>query len=191
MRGPKARQDVPGSKKRGTLWRRVKHRCRDRGEDFCGSRRHPDHQPRQEWRLEGAALAGADRGRPAAVLGTGGMRRLRRQHGRGFLRLSAAGRFAVAVPLAETMLAGWLLAQARIASPEGAMTVAPPAPGIASRSMPMAAFRDARAACRLRKPQNTSRCWRMARTDCRSRWSRRQNAGSRPGLISAATAATP
>jgi acyl-CoA dehydrogenase len=46
----------------------------------------------------------------------------------GFSVLSAAGRFAVAVPLAETMLAGWLLAQARIASPEGAMTVAPAGP---------------------------------------------------------------
>ena len=30
---------------------------------------------------------------------------------KGFSVLSAAGRFAVAVPLAETMLAGWLLAQ--------------------------------------------------------------------------------
>jgi acyl-CoA dehydrogenase len=46
----------------------------------------------------------------------------------GFSVLSAAGRFAVAVPLAETMLAGWLLAQAKIASPEGAMTVAPAGP---------------------------------------------------------------
>src|SRR5450759_4683133 len=46
----------------------------------------------------------------------------------GFSVLSAAGRFAIAVPLAETMLAGWLLAQARIASPEGAMTVAPASP---------------------------------------------------------------
>ena len=42
--------------------------------------------------------------------------------------LSAAGRFAVAVPLAETMLAGWLLAQARITSPDGEMTVAPASP---------------------------------------------------------------
>jgi acyl-CoA dehydrogenase len=42
--------------------------------------------------------------------------------------LSAAGRFAIAVPLAETMLAGWLLAQAKIASPEGPMTVAPASP---------------------------------------------------------------
>ena len=46
----------------------------------------------------------------------------------GFSVLSAAGRFAIAVPLAETMLAGWLLAQAKIASPEGAMTVAPASP---------------------------------------------------------------
>src|SRR5664279_3678250 len=46
----------------------------------------------------------------------------------GFSVLSAAGRFAVAVPLAETMLAGWLLAQAKIASPEGTMTVAPAGP---------------------------------------------------------------
>lgn len=46
----------------------------------------------------------------------------------GFSVLSAAGRFAVAVPLAETMLAGWLLAQAKIASPEGEMTVAPAGP---------------------------------------------------------------
>jgi acyl-CoA dehydrogenase len=46
----------------------------------------------------------------------------------GFSVLSAAGRFAIAVPLAETMLAGWLLAQAKIASPEGEMTVAPASP---------------------------------------------------------------
>jgi acyl-CoA dehydrogenase len=46
----------------------------------------------------------------------------------GFGVLGAAGRFALAVPLAETMLAGWLLAQANITSPEGAMTVAPAGP---------------------------------------------------------------
>jgi acyl-CoA dehydrogenase len=43
----------------------------------------------------------------------------------GFDVLRAAGNHAVAVPLAETMLAGWLLAQAGIASPSGPMTVAP------------------------------------------------------------------
>src|SRR5438477_1411903 len=46
----------------------------------------------------------------------------------GFGVLGAAGRFAIAVPLAETMLAGWLLAQARISSPEAEMTVAPAGP---------------------------------------------------------------
>ena len=46
----------------------------------------------------------------------------------GFGVIGAAGRFALAVPLAETMLAGWLLAQAEIASPDGAMTVAPANP---------------------------------------------------------------
>ena len=46
----------------------------------------------------------------------------------GFGVLGAAGRFAIAVPLAETMLAGWLLSQAKIASPDGAMTVAPASP---------------------------------------------------------------
>jgi acyl-CoA dehydrogenase len=46
----------------------------------------------------------------------------------GFSVLGAAGRFALAVPLAETMLAGWLLSQAKITSPEGAMTVAPAGP---------------------------------------------------------------
>jgi acyl-CoA dehydrogenase len=46
----------------------------------------------------------------------------------GFGVVSAAGRFAIAVPLAETMLAGWLLSQAGIASPEGEMTVAPASP---------------------------------------------------------------
>src|ERR1700742_3289675 len=46
----------------------------------------------------------------------------------GFAVLGAAGRFAIGAPLAETMLAGWLLAQARIASPEGEMTVVPAGP---------------------------------------------------------------
>ena len=46
----------------------------------------------------------------------------------GFGVIGAAGRHAIAVPLAETMLAGWLLAQARISSPEGEMTVAPANP---------------------------------------------------------------
>lgn len=43
----------------------------------------------------------------------------------GFAVLGVAGRFAASVPLAETLLAGWLLARAGIGSPDGAMTVAP------------------------------------------------------------------
>jgi acyl-CoA dehydrogenase len=46
----------------------------------------------------------------------------------GFGVLSAAGRFAIGVPLAETMLAGWLLSQAEISAPTGAMTLAPAGP---------------------------------------------------------------
>jgi acyl-CoA dehydrogenase len=43
----------------------------------------------------------------------------------GFAALREAGRFALAVPLAETLLAGWLLARAGIAAPKGTMTCAP------------------------------------------------------------------
>lgn len=43
----------------------------------------------------------------------------------GFAVLRAAGRFAAPVPLAETLMAGWLLARAGIAAPGGPMTIAP------------------------------------------------------------------
>jgi acyl-CoA dehydrogenase len=45
--------------------------------------------------------------------------------GDGFAILRQAGRFAVEVPLAETLLAGWLLARAGIACPSGAMSCGP------------------------------------------------------------------
>ena len=111
----------------------------------------------------------------------------------GFSVLSAAGRFAVAVPLAETMLAGWLLAQAKIASPDGEMTVAPASPkdritlnadGSLSGTRPRRAvcqggktYRGARAAMRRAAVDRAGRC--------------RPNAGSRPASISAATQSTP
>jgi acyl-CoA dehydrogenase len=47
----------------------------------------------------------------------------------GFAVLREAGRFALPLPLAETLLAGWLLSRASISSPEGAMTCAPTRPG--------------------------------------------------------------
>lgn len=43
----------------------------------------------------------------------------------GFEILTTAGRFAVAIPLAETMLAAWLLSQAGLAVPGGMLSVAP------------------------------------------------------------------
>jgi acyl-CoA dehydrogenase len=46
----------------------------------------------------------------------------------GFEILQVAGRFALPVPLAETLLAGWLLARAGLKAPPGAMTVAPVRP---------------------------------------------------------------
>ena len=46
----------------------------------------------------------------------------------GFAVLGAAGRCALAVPLAETLLAGWLLGRAGLDAPAGAMTIAPARP---------------------------------------------------------------
>src|SRR5215469_1989355 len=43
----------------------------------------------------------------------------------GFAILRAAGRFAVPAPLAESLMAGWLLARAGIEVPAGPMTIAP------------------------------------------------------------------
>jgi acyl-CoA dehydrogenase len=43
----------------------------------------------------------------------------------GFAVLRAAGRFAAPVPLAETLMAGWLLARAGMRVPEGPLTLAP------------------------------------------------------------------
>jgi acyl-CoA dehydrogenase len=46
----------------------------------------------------------------------------------GFEIIAAAGRVALAVPLVETLGAGWLLAQAGLAAPAGPLTVAPIGP---------------------------------------------------------------
>lgn len=42
--------------------------------------------------------------------------------------VSASGRFALPAPLVETMLAAWLLSQAELAAPDGALTIAPVRP---------------------------------------------------------------
>jgi acyl-CoA dehydrogenase len=46
----------------------------------------------------------------------------------GFAILGVAGRFALAVPLAETLAAGWLLARAGLRAPQTPMTLAPARP---------------------------------------------------------------
>jgi acyl-CoA dehydrogenase len=46
----------------------------------------------------------------------------------GFAVVAVAGRFAVAMPFAETLAAGWLLARGGIAAPAAPMTVAPARP---------------------------------------------------------------
>jgi acyl-CoA dehydrogenase len=46
----------------------------------------------------------------------------------GFAILSVAGRFALAVPLAETLAAGWLLARVGLEAPASPMTIAPARP---------------------------------------------------------------
>jgi acyl-CoA dehydrogenase len=46
----------------------------------------------------------------------------------GFAVIGAAGRYALPVPLAETLLAGWLLSRAGLSAPAGPMTVAPARP---------------------------------------------------------------
>ena len=50
----------------------------------------------------------------------------------GFDILQTAGRFAVAVPLAETLLAGWALSKANLQVPQGAMSLA-----LSSRANPL------------------------------------------------------
>jgi len=47
----------------------------------------------------------------------------------GFEVLAAAGRYALAAPLVETLLAGWLLARGGLAAPAGMMSLAPAQPG--------------------------------------------------------------
>lgn len=47
----------------------------------------------------------------------------------GFEVLAAAGRYALAAPLAETLLAGWLLARGGLTAPPGMMSLAPVQPG--------------------------------------------------------------
>ncbi len=114
---------------RGTLWRRVRTsspRPRKRFLPISPTPRPSIATTRATWKAP-LWQALSEAGLPLAWVGEdcGGSGASLAE---GFGVLSAAGRFAVAVPLAETMLAGWLLEQAKISSPEGEMTVVPAAP---------------------------------------------------------------
>jgi acyl-CoA dehydrogenase len=67
--------------------------------------------------LEGAGLTLA--WVPEALGGAGA------EIGDGFAIVRQAGRFAAALPVAETLLAGWLLAGAKVSSPRGTMSLGP------------------------------------------------------------------
>lgn len=96
----------------------------------------------------------------------------------GFEFLSVAGRFGIAVPLAETMLAGWLLSQGGISPPEGKMSVAPAHPkdkitvnadGIAVGPRPR---------CSVRARGGALRCAGARAEGWRLRWWRRRIAAA-------------
>ena len=76
-------------------------------------------------RLEGPCLGRAGGGGADARLGARGAGRRRRRSRRRLCRAARGRALRAAVPLAETLLAGWLLARAGIALPKGAMTCAP------------------------------------------------------------------
>ena len=106
--------------------------------------------------------------------------------------LSAAGRFAIAVPLAETMLAGWLLAQAKISSPDGEMTVAPASPkDRITLNADGSLSGTARGVPFAKAAKHIAVLASDGAKACRSRWSMPANAGSRPASISAATTPIP
>ena len=98
----------------------------------------------------------------------------------GFAVLGVAGRYAAAVPLAETLLAGWLLSRAGL---EGAAGRDVGRAGAAGRHDHAECRRNPErpGARRVRSPgrRSTSRCSPASR----SRWSRPRRAGSATGSI--------
>ena len=148
------------NQKRGTLWRRVRTllpRPRRRYSPISPTPRPSTATRKASWKAP-LWQALTEAGLPLAWVpedcgGSGA------SLAEGFGVLSAAGRFAIAVPLAETMLAGWLLAQAKIASPEGEMTVAPASPKDRITLNADGTSRAAPAAFPSPRRQSTSRCW--------------------------------
>jgi acyl-CoA dehydrogenase len=90
----------------------------DHCEPGAVNRAHDEAWKAPAWRaLEGAGLTLAWVGETLGGAGAG--------LDDGFAIVRQVGRFAVALPLAETLLAGWLLERAGIASPKGAMSCGP------------------------------------------------------------------
>ncbi len=101
-------------------------RRRNGGADFRRSRRSPGDQQGPRCGVERRAVAGAFRLRADARLGAGGATAgAGAELPDGFAILGVAGRYAGAIPLAETLLAGWLLSRAGLRPPGGAMSGRP------------------------------------------------------------------
>ena len=103
----------------------------------------------------------------------------------GFAIVAAAGRSALPVPLAETLLAGWLLTQAGIEAPAGAMTVAPARPrdrvtlnadGTLSGTVSRGSFRQG---LRIHRGRRVGRQWRHHRAGKNHRLPRERRPKSR------------
>ena len=110
----------------------------------------------------------------------------------GFGVLSAAGRAAVAVPLAETMLAGWLLAQAKVSSPDGEMTVVPASPkDRITVNADGSLSGKARGVPFAKAAKHIAVLAQTVTEASRSRWSMPANAGSKPASVSAAITPIP
>ena len=108
----------------------------------------------------------------------------------GFAVLGVAGRFALAVPLAETLAAGWLLARAGLEAPATPMTVAPARPHdritldadgrLSGRAVGVPFARDAQHIAVLAYRGNEPMIALVETKDCRlgrrpqSRWRRKQ-----------------
>ena len=167
------------------------HCCRNGDADFSRSVRSADPQPGSGRKLEGAGVDRAGGRRADAGLGAGRTRRRRSRDCRRFCRAARGGPFAVALPVAETMLAGWLLARAGISSPRGAMSCGPARDGDR-----LTLTQDGTLAGRLRavpfaREPSTSPCWRSARAAAPPwRWWKRARCGSRKAPASPATRST-
>src|ERR1700730_6338086 len=98
--------------------------CRYGGAHFRRPGRSPDHQPHEGREVAGGAVGRGPRRRGGGA-GCGGAGPGLAD---GFEILQVAGRFALPMPLGESLLAGWLLARAGLTAPAGAMTVAPVRP---------------------------------------------------------------